>query len=343
LSGPVIPLQNKGLRLLRDSHLAHNAIFTYLTTPLLGAYQKNVDQNTPAPFTACPVKNVADAYTRCVPTALDVFRAMTNSTADTIVHSSNNAAYQNYEQQLVKLKTEISKFDNNTWHDNSYLATLQATNKLEPQQQVFLPTFMKTNAWQNKNLNTALGAWVNVQRDIVLEHTIPQPPVGIESYFGYGYVEPQIGLYSELLADVKMIKQGFSSLQIISQANKTYERLTNLEKMLERVIEISKKEIERADLAVDDYNFIHGFYRHITGITGDIVPARLNVTDTLTQTFDQKITLQNKLNGLDYVIVTYPDKLGKPFFAIGPVFDYTEGKNNKAWSNSWQKTFKVLP
>lgn len=328
--------QEIGLRLLRNYHLLENKLFNTLIVPHTTIYQdKSEKVPTVVPFTAC---YIGQEINRCSPTALDLFSLLGNKQAENIIAQTKNNIFDNYQSNLNQFKQELQTFDANTWHDNAYMASLSSLQKLSHSYEGY-PTFMNTDAWKNKSLNTSLGAWVDAHREINFEKTALRENSVLGSFFPYGYIEPEIELYRELLANVEMIIDGFTNLRIISEQSKSYERLENLKITLQQIVNIVKKELDNQDLINDDYNFINGFNKHIRSFIGDIKKENIQNNYTFKYLY-QNTLLEESVNGLNYAIVIYPKINGEIFFAIGPVFDYSEKNRQNTRVSNWQESFQ---
>jgi hypothetical protein len=164
--------------------------------------------------------------------------------------------------------------------------------------------------------------------------------MGISNYFPYGYVEPYPELYAELAANVDMVIKGFTSLEIISTQSKSFERLQNLKNILTRLTDIAKKELTKEEVTTEDFDFINNFGKQIKAVSGDVKKENLQTKANFNWQINDKTSLNEYLDGLNFLIAIYPDKEGKLFFAIGPVYNYLEGKNKEKPSASWQAELK---
>jgi len=337
LSGREETKEKIGLRLLRNYHLLENKLFVSLTEPNAGKYLKPAEKEIFLPFTACQ-EGTGDY--RCLPTGLDLFNVLNNETAKSILKETRNDQYENYQKNVDSFMEKISEFDQYTWHDNAYLSLLSALQKINDKSKSGFPTFMQNDAWAKKNLNTIMATWTEAHREINFEKTNSNKTIGLGSYFPYGYIEPQVEFYSQLLANVEMVMAGFNKLQIISQNTKSFERLENLKIILQKTTEISKKELINNALENDDYDFINNFDKYIRGVFGDIKTQNIQNKYTFNYQGIKNNNLNESITGLDQIVIIYPDAEGKLFFAVGPVFKYTEGKNKKVISTNWQKDFK---
>jgi len=324
-----------GLRLLRNYHLMENKIFNELSGEGVGPYLGNLSEKN-KPATACQAIN---KFSRCFASVLDLFNALNNQTAAEILAQTKNSAYQNYPAILTKVRSEINEFDENTWHDNSYLSLLAATKDLKSINLSGYPAFFQTPIWQKKSLEVALSAWTTTHREIKYEKTAPQSFVGLPAYFGYGYIEPQFNFYADLLANARMIKNGFKTLQIINSGDRAYERLNNLENILNQILQISKKELENQELSAEDYDFINNFAKQINFVTGDVKKENLQNIFSLTVNFPNQKSVSETINGFKYLIVVYPDQTGRLFLAIGPILNYSEKTSLGQTITNWQNQY----
>ena len=326
--------EKAGFRLLKNYGLLEDNLFSSLTGLDAGKY---LGEAKLLPFTACFQNS---NYYRCLASGLDIFNLLENPAAKEILAESNNSNYENYQQKLGEFSNQLNEFDRYTWHDNAYLSLLSSLKNLDPKEKTGLPAFMKNDSWAKKSLNMSLASWVNSHREITLEKVQVNQDSKFESYFPYGYIEPQIEFYGQLLSNVKMITDGFVSLQIISDQSKPFERLKNLEATIEKIIQICKKESEGILLDIDDYDLINNFSRHIKTVTGDIKNDGLKNNYTFSYKFADNKVLNQYIDGLNYLIVIYPSFDDKMFFAIGPVLNYQEGKSQSKNIPEWQQDFR---
>src|SRR5260370_25331940 len=88
---------------------------------------------------------------------------------------------------------------------------------------------------------------------------LPSPPI-------HGYVEPLAEFYARLLALSRMTSQGLTEMKVLDQAAKT--RLGEFEKILERLLAISDKELLDKKVTDDDYRYIDDLAEHLEGLVG---------------------------------------------------------------------------
>jgi hypothetical protein len=74
----------------------------------------------------------------------------------------NDASYANYSTQYEKMNSEFSNFSAADWNRNLYWSWLYSLQPLLKKYGSGYPTFMQTDAWQDKELNSALASWAEL-------------------------------------------------------------------------------------------------------------------------------------------------------------------------------------
>jgi hypothetical protein len=129
---------------------------------------------------------------------------------------------------------------------------------------------MTTEAYRSKSLNTALASWAQLRHDTILyakqSYTpdrgggVPKPPKPVQ-----GYVEPVPEFYARLLTLARMTNQGLTHMKVLDPA--ATKRLDAFEKLLERLLAISEKELANEELPEDDYKFIRNFGEQLEAVS----------------------------------------------------------------------------
>lgn len=332
--------EQAGLRLLRDTFVLEDAVYDSIVGPDTGFYIENENADTPLPASACRTTSRRDVFERCSGLSLDLAHLLGSNLANVLLSESRNNEFTNYSPAINKFRTEINAFDQTTWHDNIYLSLFEALLPQLTQGTQVVPEFMRHSAWQAKNLTTFASMWATQHRSVSPRKTTPQGGANLGAYFGYGYLEPQPELYARLLATTRMIKDGFTELNIISTSDKMYDRLIRLEQVLDQTLAISQKELQNIPLEAADYNFINDFSEQIRAITGDVLADNLSYDQKISLKFERQ-TLHITLDGLAYIVVIYPDVNGQPLLAIGPIVNYREETNGINISNLWQSQLQT--
>jgi len=104
---------------------------------------------------------------RTLPRGLDIMAALGSQEARRIlVDELKEGTYANYERHLDRVAGLVKGYSRSVWDASLYQnwLDLMATLARDPEN---APPFMKTSAWRRKQLNTALGSWVNLRYETI--------------------------------------------------------------------------------------------------------------------------------------------------------------------------------
>jgi hypothetical protein len=215
-----------------------------------------------------------------------------------------------------------------------------------------LPRFFYTQAWNLKELNTALGSWTEFRHDIVLYAKQSYTAVGsaLPGSLREGYVEPYPEFY-------RQIQQMVSNLYIktatyFSEMENLKRNFQEFDEVMAKLIEISEKEIKGQELSEENYRDISevalrlkSASRFPRGILGEF---ELNtetkmaiVTDVHTDN-NSRMVLEEGI-GTPFLIQIEIRKGDKMVSLLGGVFSYFEFKqpmDDRLTDEKWQT--KVL-
>lgn len=249
-----------GMRMLQENYWPNDFIFSTLTGDKI-SYRKETRQS-PLKFTACENPDKIFAI-RCVAMGLDVINLIYP------LHFHNyyqeNINYSGFDQAYQYLKTELDKFNDYSWLNNTYWSTLHSLNIFLNTPKNSLPVFMNTEDWQKKDINTALGAWVNLHLPadkLVLNSTRNAHSLilGAECN-SHNYVEPSIYHVNDLIAKNEMLVSMLSALGLSEQTNIVSSILKDLGENLLNLRMITEKQLKNEALEVKDCEFIEEFSR----------------------------------------------------------------------------------
>ena len=317
----------KGMRFMGQRFIPDSYMFQNLVFPVVGAYVGKDE-----PFT---MKMTQLGPQRCFPRGLDVMAVLGSDRAYDILKAEGDAEYQgedtSYDEQLSGLKEEFDAVSEEDWNQNLYWAWLYA---LKPLLQDFgqgYPTFMQTEVWKDKELQTALASWTELRHDTILyakqsytptAEAAPPPPKPV-----VGYVEPVPEFYNRMLSLTKMTKGGLADLGALSDEERA--RLESLESILERLIVISKDELEGKELSESDYDFIRNFGGQLDYIVVGVEAKGKETTlvaDVHTDTNLPMEVLEEGVGYVDLALVAYKVPDGRIIVGAGPTLSYYEFK-----------------
>lgn len=227
-----------------------NSMFTRVDTP------ETRDQQTKG-FRVMGQRFTIDAYVfqqlvwrdvgnvskpRDLPRALDFFAALGSTQAYTNLAAQNQNQYEHYDTQLTKVKTQLANVGTDTWTQNLYWAWLYNLRPLMQSYGQGYPSFMQTQAWQNKMLLTGLGSYTELKHDTILyaKQVLAERGGGPED-LPLGYVEPMPEFYARMEALLKMTKAGLQQRNLLE--NDMSSLLDNMVKDTDSLKVIATKEL----------------------------------------------------------------------------------------------------
>ena len=274
---------------------------------------------------------------RGLPKALDLLAAQGSEEAYNILKDMGENKYENYDTRMAKVRKEISALQADSWTQNLYWSWLYSLQPLFAPKGPSYPAFMQTQAWQRKDLQTALGSWTELKHDTILyakqvmaemgggEET-RQPP--------QSYVEPNVEAYARLLALAMMTRSGLQQRALLS--NLTAGNLDNLISELQFLQRISEAELKGAAISNDDYWHMYywgGVLEHFTLAAADADdPMQRDLSDqkaaliadvaTGLASDGSLVALEEAIGQPTTIYVVLPGQLTR--LATGAVYSYYE-------------------
>ncbi len=277
---------------------------------------------------------------RPIPSGLDIMGVLGSSLAEQLqfeVYKPQDK-WGEYTEHYKGWKEKIAGFGPDYWSTNLYtgwLWTLQDALK-EYDASSGMPSFMKTQAWRNKTLNTALGSYTELKHDTVLYGKQAMAEMGgpVE-YADYHYVEPQVELYTKLLY---LTDYTVSSLEQRGMLNESLlEGANEYRKLLQLLIDCSYKELKNEPLSEEENDrllryggsmerIMHSFLK---GIVDEDYP-HIELCDMLVSDISSAsgnyLTLGTGY--FDYIYVVVPMN-GKLYLSRGSVYSHYEFTSTK--------------
>jgi hypothetical protein len=193
---------------------------------------------------------------RIFPKGLDVMAVLGSERA--LTHLEPEFQYENYESQMNNLQEEFSDLDISVWTQNLYWMWLYALTPLLQEKPEKYPAFMQSDAWTDKQLNTALGSWTELRHDTILyakqSYTIEATAIPSQPELTTGYVEPCPYVYARLAALARMMRQGLQERDLLLPEYS--QKLQTLESVLLELKIISEKELSGEVLTQEQYTLI---------------------------------------------------------------------------------------
>jgi hypothetical protein len=255
---------------------------------------------------------------------------------------------EDYKKAHISLENEFGAFDEEDWNKNLYWAQLYALKPLFTRYPEGYPTFMQTEAWEDKQLNTALASWTELRHDTILyakqTYFLGAPQIQEEKPVE-GYVEPVPEFYARMLALTKMAHNGLAEMEVLDeQSDKDF---TTLENTLEKLLEISIKELEDKELTDAEYKFIRNFGQNISPMLENVdIKSQSSILVADVHTGPGGSVLEEGTGKLDLMIVAYKQPDGRIVLGTGPVMSYYEfwqPSGERLTDEEWRKMLNDNP
>jgi hypothetical protein len=314
---------SQGMRLMGQRYIPDSFMMGKLVYPTVGAFEGEGQ-----PFTLVETEGGA---ARGFPRGLDVMAVLGSDRARHWLKALGDDRYARYDETLAALRQRFGRIDRAGWNRNMYWSWLHTLDALLGEYGQGYPTFMRTDAWRDKQLSAALASWSQLRHDTILyakqsytmqATAMPAPPKMVE-----GYVEPAVEFYGRLLALTRMTRSGLDDMKVLDA--KARGRLAALEKIVERLLALSKDELANKRLTKDDYAFIRGFGQQLQAAVAGVDQDGLETTIVADVHTDQNSgqVLEEGTGLLHSMVVVYPMPDGGLVAGVGPLLSHYEFKH----------------
>jgi hypothetical protein len=321
------------------------------------------------------------AELRGLPHGLDLMAVLGSGLARQLLNETGDDAFTgvgntlSYGEALTRLRGEFARFDRVDWNANLYWSWLYTLQPLLQPPGNGYPTCMTTPAYEARLLTTALASWAQLRRDTVLYTKKAALPEMVEAKDGKSktvvlpgpvrgdappiYLEPLPEVYARLLALTRMSRTQLTALKVLDDAGR--QRLEDLERLLQRVLQLAEKELANEALDKDDARFLHDVPYSLRDLAGardvgaveqlrkELATAESAKDKHRTETVSMQLlqeeygpvavplvatvavdsvtgerVLQTAVGGVDLAVFVVPDGAGGLMLAVGPVLSYYE-------------------
>ena len=270
---------------------------------------------------------------RLFPKGLDVPAILGSDLAKQILNKTE-AGYENYTQQIEKLRAEFGTLSMANWTQDLYWSWLYAANTTlagVPAEAKY-PTFMTTSAWYYEKLQTFEGTWTELRHDTILyakqsntgAMSIPPPPPTSTAY-----VEPNPATYRMIIGLANMTINGLTQLgllspQLGSASLQTEAWLTQFINASELFLNASTIELEGKTLDANLQYQIRQAAEEISTIESySTLREAAIVADVHTDPNTEGV-LEEALGNFSVAVVVYAEANGTLYSAAGPVYNHYE-------------------
>jgi hypothetical protein len=311
---------------------------------------------------------------RILPKGLDVFAVLGSQRASQLL--TPDFGYDGFEGSLSSLQEEFNGLTEENWTYSSYTSWVHALQALvDINYTTDYPDFMKSLAWQDEKLNTALGSWAQLRHDTILYAKQTYIPGYICSY-PEAFLEPNPTFYSrmqalanqtlnavEILRPETIDSSILSSLQTLINASGTFEKISNKELAGEALTqdEISfLKSLVQTELMCGGQQYYGWYVNLLMSITqvadyaADLdAPVIADVATFPPGDIEYPPQILHVGTGdIEALVTLFPLPNGTLVTAVGPVFSYyefpligTKRLNDEEWKDmlNWNNKTAYMP
>jgi len=345
-----ILVSTMGFRFMGQRYIPDSYILGQLVSPAVGTIPRRIPERFSVVY--IPDERIQPdlVYSiRGFPRGLDVFNVLGSDRAALHIRDAMDHEYPRYAEQVQKLRHEFDQLTDADWHKNLYWSWLYALKILCTKPVGKYQTYQLSDAWLDRQLNTALASWAALRHNTILYAKQSYTPVhvGITSVQPTpppppppkGLVEPLPHFYAQILATTRMAYSGLKEFDVLSGPSET--RLVSLMETLEALYEICKHQVANQPLTQEENEFLGDFPEALKRAIGDVEEKGLKtslIADVHTD-LNSGLCLEEASGYVDYIIVAYKRPVGDIVLAVGPVLSYYEFKHpikDRLTDESWQ-------
>ena len=206
------------------------------------------------------VRENAQGERRMLPDVLDMPAALGSETALAILTQQGDTAYARYPEQMQMLRKAVKEAPEELWSASLYAGWLYTLNPLLEEKGAGYPSFMTTDQWRTKALETYAGSFTELKHDTVLYAKQVMAEMGggaPEELDDRGYVEPEAEVYRRFAELAEQTADGLQVYGILDPADR--ENLTRLASLARSLEMISRKELQNERLSDEEYDLIREY------------------------------------------------------------------------------------
>jgi hypothetical protein len=209
---------------------------------------------------------------RLQPGGLEVMAVLGSQTAQQAIQVMGETAYRTNPAEITRLQKLVNQQSEAQWSSTFHGAWLYAIQALLAEKSQIeppvYPAYMRTPAWAYKDLNSALGSWVEISHDSSFTSVLPAPQPASDlpaSPAAPGYVEPDPLAFYRLSKLAFTITEGLKQRQMTgvfttspapAGLSSLQQELFDLADRLQRLGDIAAQELAGASLRAEDYALI---------------------------------------------------------------------------------------
>jgi hypothetical protein len=209
--------------------------------------------------------------TRSLPRSLDFFAALGSDRALSHLEALGDTALPNYSTNMARLQETFAGYGEAVWTQNLYWSWIHSLRPLLAPVPAEYPEFMRSPAWRDKQLTTALGSWTELKRDTILYAKQVYAERGYDALDPpdperpRGYVEPVPELFARVVALTNMTIGGLDSRGLLNADDRVaLEAMARLAGQLQTMAEL---QLIGEPLSSEQYELIRFYGAEIEALT----------------------------------------------------------------------------
>ena len=331
----------QGLRFMGQRYTPDSFMFQQLVFPAVEGFT-----GTGQPFTMVKTQGGPQ---RMFARGLDVMAVLGSDRALAQLKADGDTAYGKYDEQMAALRKQFGGQKGEEWGKDLYSGWVYSLAALIEARPEGYPNYMRTAAWENRQLQAALASWAQLRHDTILYAKQvyppapgaappgPPPPPEVKSV---GYVEAVPEFYARLLALTNAMQAGLKGMGLLDKQGD--ERLGALSELLQQLTDISVAELAGKALSKEQEDTIKYFSSRLNTGLYDMDKEGLKTTvvaDVLTDMVSEQ-ALEEGSGYLREIVVAYSDAAGHVFLGRGATLSYYEFKQpmeDRLTDEAWRK------
>lgn len=210
------------------------------------------------------VKENPQGEKRMLPDALDVPAALGSEVAYKLLEEKGACDYENYTANMLLAKEHFDNDDSALWNASLYSGWLNILRPLLEKKGEGYPSYMQSEEWTKKNLETYCGSYAELKHDTILYSKQNMAEMGggdVDVLDDRGYVDPQPVVYSKFVSLSNKTRDGLDSMGLLGDKQK--EDLDKLSEIGMTLLKISEKELTNQTISDEEYEFIRNYGGYI--------------------------------------------------------------------------------
>ncbi|MBI3944371.1 MAG: DUF3160 domain-containing protein [Armatimonadetes bacterium] len=301
---------------------------------------------------------------RYFPAGMDVMAVLGSPRARWLLDTGfpelfDTRAWKGYRPERAKLEAEFAKVSEKEWTRNLYRGWLWALQSLVRPAAEGYPSFMRSVAWEDKSLNTALASWAELRHDTILyakqSISVECGGDGEEPPKPKGYVEPNVAFYQRMQRLTRLSREGLEQRSLLDRTLK--EKFEDLEDLLVFLGRVSEKELRNEALTPEEYEQIRIIGASVERLTLSVIEGQASNWYEITSPVDRDMAvvadvhtggmnpiqvLEEGVGHANEILVIVPVE-GKLQLTRGAAFSYYEFQHpldDRLTDEKWQAMLK---